>query len=203
MCAQPLKEGRNFFDLFGLKTEYPLDFSELERRYRRLQQSVHPDRFVNAPASEKLLATQRAGLFNQGFQTLRSPVERARHLLECRGVEMQAEESRSFAAGGEPGEGAEGGEDGARQGANGSDAEFLFHQMELRERLEALRGARDRPGLQALHEQTDREFSEWERQFSEAMHKNELEQGLRWFRRMQFTDRHAQEVRRTLGETEN
>ncbi len=185
MCAEPLKEGRNFFALFGLKTQYPLDFVELERRYRRLQQSVHPDRFVSAPAAERLLATQRAGLFNQGFQTLRSPVMRARHLLECRGVEMQGEESRSLGL-------VDGG------AVDGEETEFLLQQMELREHLAELRGAGDRAGLQTLERESGREFAEWEQQFSEAIENNELEEGLRMFRRMQFTERRTREIREAL-----
>ncbi|RUO62564.1 co-chaperone HscB [Pseudidiomarina insulisalsae] len=104
----------NHFELFDIPTAYDLDLAELQQRYRKLQQALHPDRHAAGSERDKLLAVQRTAQLNDAYQTLRSPLARAEYLLSLRGVDMQHEQKTL------------------------QDPEFLMAQMEWRERVEEL-----------------------------------------------------------------
>jgi molecular chaperone HscB len=110
---------QNYFELFDLPRQFPVDDQCLGQRYRRLQQELHPDRYASAPAHEKRLALQYSGLVNEAYRTLSRPLLRALYLLELAGM-SQEEISRQKIDGG-----------------------FLIEQMELREKLESLHGLVD------------------------------------------------------------
>ena len=103
----------NFFELFDLPVTFEIDKQLLAERYRELQKSVHPDKFANASDQEKRLSVQIAAHINQANQTLKSAQQRARYILELRGVEFDDEKDTSL------------------------DPMFLMEQMELREALES------------------------------------------------------------------
>lgn len=104
----------NFFVLFGLPVSFNVDLDVLAARYRDMQRAVHPDKYANAPESERRLSVQMAAHVNEGLQTLRDPLARGRYLLELRGVELNDTDTAL-------------------------DGEFLMEQMELREHLDNLR----------------------------------------------------------------
>jgi len=108
-----------YFELFGLPQSYVVDRALLDSRYRELQRSMHPDRFVNAGDLERRLAAQQATRINQAYQTLKDPLLRGRYLLELAGIDHHDEHRTT------------------------RDARFLMEQMELREALEEVRGAAD------------------------------------------------------------
>ena len=86
---------------------------ELEQRHRDLSRTLHPDRFVHAPAGERRLALERAMAVNDAFRTMRDPLLRADALLALAGQPV---------------------EEGHR-----ADPALLMEVMELREALEAAR----------------------------------------------------------------
>jgi len=100
----------SYFVLFDLPVCFDIDHKILAERYRQLQRTVHPDRFVNAADSERRLSVQMAARVNEGFQILKDPLARARYLLELQGIELD-DMNTAF------------------------DGAFLMEQMELRERL--------------------------------------------------------------------
>lgn len=102
----------NHFEFFDLPAAFELDAAELQQRYRKLQQTLHPDRFASGSEREKLRAVQRTAQLNDAYQTLRSPLSRAEYLLELKGIELAHEQTTV------------------------KDPEFLMAQMEWRERLE-------------------------------------------------------------------
>ena len=102
----------NYFSSFDLDPSFSIDVAVLEQRYEQLMTICHPDRFAAAPAFEQRAAAKRAADINEAFNVLKQPVSRAGHLLQLAGVDLQALE---------------------RQPA---DAEFLFEQMMLRERVQ-------------------------------------------------------------------
>lgn len=108
-------DSRNYFDLFGLPAAFNLDAELLAQRYRELQRVSHPDRFANGSDRERRLAVEQAALINQAYQTLRSPLQRGRYLLELNGMTFQDDTQTT------------------------SDSEFLFEQMEWRETLAEIR----------------------------------------------------------------
>lgn len=101
----------NHFELFAMPAAFNLDAAELQQRYRKLQQTLHPDRFANGSDREKLRAVQRTAQLNDAYQTLRSPLSRAEYLLELRGIDLAHEQTTL------------------------NDPEFLMAQMEWRERI--------------------------------------------------------------------
>jgi molecular chaperone HscB len=110
---------QNYFQLFDLPISYDLDVTELSTRYRKLQAAVHPDKFANASDQERRLSMQQSALINEAYQTLKSPLLRARYMLELKGIDLSNESSVSM------------------------DSEFLMQQMRLREALEQVRSGED------------------------------------------------------------
>ncbi len=120
---------QNHFELFGLHVSYEVDQSKLAKHYRDLQCAVHPDKFANASDQERRLSVQRAAQINEAFQSLKSPIRRARYMLEMRGVEFN------------------------EQGGAAVDPVFLMEQMALHETLAEIPKTQD--GLIKLNKLQD------------------------------------------------
>ena len=110
--------GKNHFELFDLPPGFEVEQETLALRYRDLQRAVHPDRFANASEQEKRLSVQQAAQINEAFQVLKSPLLRARYLLELSGLPLDDTDTAM-------------------------DPSFLMEQMELREALAEVRGKED------------------------------------------------------------
>ncbi len=96
------------FAVLGVPERYDLSPEELEARYRALSLKLHPDRAARAERGRALAA---ATALNDAYRALRSPVGRAEHLLELRGLRIGDNEA--------------------------VDPGFLAEMLELRERAEA------------------------------------------------------------------
>ena len=125
--------GRNYFELFSLPVSFEIDRVVLTERYRDLQRTVHPDKFANATDRERRLSVQQAALINEAFETLKSPLGRARYLLELHGLAVNDESNTVM------------------------DPEFLMQQMEWRETLEELGGSRDIDALASFIDDVSRQ----------------------------------------------
>ncbi|MDR3426853.1 MULTISPECIES: Fe-S protein assembly co-chaperone HscB [Silvimonas] len=79
------------FQLFQLPATFALDGKALETQYRALQATYHPDRFASADDAQRRLSLQIATQVNEAWQTLKSPVARARYLLQLNGVDTEEE----------------------------------------------------------------------------------------------------------------
>ena len=106
-----LSPSANYFSLFGFPLQFSVDHAELQRCFRELQKTVHPDRYAHAGDAERLMAVREAARINDAYQTLKDPVRRARYLLEIKGEDWRDEQTLR-------------------------DPAFLMDQMELREALE-------------------------------------------------------------------
>ncbi len=116
--ASPFSSVLNHFELFGLPTGFVIDSEALSLRYRELQKAAHPDRFAGSSAQEQRLAVEQASRINEGYRVLKSPLLRARHLLELAGVELD-------------------------DNATAMEPAFLMQQMELREALASVKSKAD------------------------------------------------------------
>jgi molecular chaperone HscB len=114
------------FQLFDLPARFAVDREALDRAYRSVQASVHPDRHAAGTAVERRVAMQWATRANEAYQTLKSPLKRAAYLCEQAGVPIAAESNTAM------------------------PAEFLQQQMEWREALDEVRGIANGDRLQAL-----------------------------------------------------
>lgn len=104
----------NYFELFEIPVSYDVDFSKIQHQYRRLQQAVHPDKYVSASSQERRISMQQTSFINQALHTLKHPVERAVYLLQLKGVDFSMDNQTTM------------------------DAAFLMEQMEVREKLEVV-----------------------------------------------------------------
>lgn len=165
---------QNYFELFNFPVSFDLDLTELSNRYRKLQHTVHPDKFANASDLERRLSMQQSAFINEAYQTLKSPLQRARYMLQLRGVDLSSDTSSSM------------------------DSEFLMQQMRLREELEQVRSHSD-PESKLLvvtkeieHAIAD-QITVLSRLFGETNDDN-LEQIADYVRRMQFMVKLQQET---------
>lgn len=102
----------NYFELFDIDPSYFPSLEKIKENYRKLQQQLHPDRFVGAAPQAKQLAVHYTAEINQAYQLLIDPVSRAIYLSTLRGVSYQEDHLPAL------------------------PTEFLMDQMVLRERLE-------------------------------------------------------------------
>lgn len=116
----------DYFELFGLPSQFALDDDALDATWRRLAAQVHPDRFATVGAAERRVAMQWASTINDAYRTLKSPIQRARYLCEQAGCDLQTENNTSM------------------------DGQFLMRQMEWREQLDEVRDAGDVARADAL-----------------------------------------------------
>ena len=121
------------FELFGLPQAFSIDVQALEKAYRDIQSRVHPDRFAHAGDAERRASLQWTTRVNEAYRTLKSPVQRASHLLALRGVDVAFETNTAM------------------------PQQFLMQQMELREALEAAVARKDPQELTKLQKGLERD----------------------------------------------
>lgn len=114
------------FELFDLPVSFELELQDLSQRYRELQRVVHPDNFANASDRERRLSVEKAAVINEAYQVLKSPLRRARYMLELQSVSFDDEKDMAM------------------------DTAFLMEQIELREALDEV-GTKPDP-LSALND---------------------------------------------------
>jgi molecular chaperone HscB len=119
------------FTTLGLARRYDLDKLELERRYRDLQQALHPDKYTSAPASERSMTLRKAVEVNEAYRVLRDDGKRAEALLAA----------------------LSGGVHAANTEREPADPALLMEMMELRESLAEARAAQASERIARLSEQ--------------------------------------------------
>ena len=161
----------SYFELFELPSSMSIDNTQLSDRYRALQRAVHPDRYANASDRERRLAVQKAAEINDGYQTLKDPLKRARHLLELQGVEFNDEMATT------------------------SDPEFLMLQMELRESLGSIKQQTDpHSALANLYQQLQQHRDQYLEMFSQQFEKQDFATATATVQQMQFFRKLQQEA---------
>ncbi len=113
------------FDTLGLPPRLDLDPKELEARYRDLQRTLHPDKYVHAQASERRASLSRAVSVNEAYRTLKDELRRAEALFVRLGGVLE-------------------------EHGGGQDPELLMEVMELREKLAEAKGERDLDAIASL-----------------------------------------------------
>lgn len=76
----------NAYECLGLEPHYAIDPKALERAYFDRQRNHHPDRA--AVKCEKISSILSSMDLNDAYQTLKSPLKRAQHLLKLSGIEV-------------------------------------------------------------------------------------------------------------------
>jgi molecular chaperone HscB len=167
---------KNHFELFGLTPAYALETESLERSYREIQSQIHPDRYAHAGDAERRASMQWTTRVNEAYRTLKSPVQRAKYLLEMNGVDVQFETNTQM------------------------PADFLLKQLELREALE---GARQPAALDRLREEVRHEQRRLERGIAELIDaRRDFAGAAGEVRKLMFLDRLGEEIGQAYEELE-
>ena len=114
---------QNYFELFDLEATFEIDDQALSGAYQAQVSKFHPDKFASKSSPEQLQALQNTSLINSAYDALKSPLERASYLLTLQGINPFDEKDTQM------------------------DVGFLMAQIELRERLEAIKSEKDELGL--------------------------------------------------------
>jgi molecular chaperone HscB len=136
---------QNHFELFGLEPGYALEPERLERAYLKIQARIHPDRFAHAGDADRRASMQWTTRVNEAYRTLKDPVERARYLLELKGVDVAFETNTAM------------------------PPDFLGRQLELREALELAQGEKNAAALDRLRSELRSEEEALQRALGETI----------------------------------
>ena len=129
---------KHYFELFGLPVSYDVDLVLLSERYLTLQQQFHPDKHAHESKRDQTLVQQYATYINDAYESLKSPVDRAQHLLSLSDGGSCLDDHRSL-----------------------KDPIFLMEQMQLREQLEDLTHASDpEDDIEALFSEARKGFKQ-------------------------------------------
>jgi molecular chaperone HscB len=165
-----MNQNQDHFRLFGLPRSFTIDAAALDARYRELQREVHPDRFATGSDAEKRRSIELATQVNEGYRTLKSPLPRARYLLELAGVDIGAETNTAM------------------------PADFLMEQMEWREGLEEADRAGDTCGLNRLDLQLNGERDKAHAALAAAFEGKQLQAAAQVVRKLMFLERFREDV---------
>uniref|UniRef100_A0A2M4CHC4 Putative co-chaperone hscb n=1 Tax=Anopheles darlingi TaxID=43151 RepID=A0A2M4CHC4_ANODA len=83
----------NYFDLLDVEKGYQVDQVALKKKYRNIQNQIHPDKFAQQSLEEKQLALEWSALINKAYTTLTKSVDRSQYLLELQGITISEENS--------------------------------------------------------------------------------------------------------------
>ena len=171
MPSSSLDFQQTFFQLFGLAQSFHLDTRSLERQYRAMQMVVHPDKFAHLPDAEQRVAMQQATFVNEAYQTLRSPLRRARYLLKLNGVDTQEETNTAM------------------------PMDFLIAQMEWREAVIEAQQARDADALGELQTRMQTETGGLEAQLADKIDtEKNYAAAAELVRKLRFMEKLAEEI---------
>jgi molecular chaperone HscB len=153
-----------------------VDAAALERGYREIQSRIHPDRFAASGEAERRASMQWTTRVNEAYRTLKSPVQRAKYLLEMNGVDVAFETNTQM------------------------PAEFLVRQLELREALAEAQGA---AALERLRDEVLDEKRALERQVEELIDaRHDLAAAAGEVRKLMFLHRLGEEIELAYEDTD-
>ncbi|NAW70674.1 co-chaperone HscB [Vibrio sp. V27_P1S3P104] len=162
----------NYFELFGLPTQYQLDGSLLSSQFRELQKRFHPDNFATASERDRLMAVQKATEINDAYQVLKNPIARAEYLLTQYDITLAGEQQTL------------------------QDAHFLMEQMELREELELLAQAPNEDALWAFETQVTQSYQAHLQQVELELNSEQWQQAADTVRKLKFIAKLKTEIER-------
>ena len=171
---------KNFFEIFSLPASWEIDHSVLDKKFRTLQLTFHPDRYANKNDFEKRLAVQTASTINQAYETLSSPLLRAQYLLKLEGFDADQESHIT------------------------SDGQFLMQQMVLREALsDAKDSANPKDALVSLSIEAQQAAAKIQADFAQYFNTKEYNQAFDALAKMQFACKFVNDISSLEAELED
>jgi molecular chaperone HscB len=170
----------NYFDLFEVPVSYDVDLSSLQHRYRELQKRVHPDKYASGSSQERRVSMQQTSLINQALHTLKHPVERAVYLMQLKQPNFHMDNQTTM------------------------DAAFLMEQMEMREKLHAVRDLEDPIGeLEHVLADVQSKMEHHAAEFSRAYEADDSDDAKEAVRKLQFLYKAKIEVDELINQLED
>jgi len=181
---QPLAQGMDYFEVFGLPQKLRIDTAELEKRFHQLSWKLHPDNFVRATEKEREISLALSSELNDAYRALREPLSRVEYLLAHSGMR--------------------------KEGAHKQQAppELLEEVFELNMALEEMRGGDDsaRPQLEQAEKNftsmlvaSDQELAALFAKYDTAHSRDTLSQIRNVLNRRKYVQNLVSEVERTLA----
>lgn len=171
-----MSASQNYFQLFGIAEQFDIDLNRLADTYREIQRNTHPDRHAHESKRDQRLSMQYTATVNDAYQTLKSPLKRAIHLLQLKGLDLAADSSTHM------------------------DPEFLMQQIELRENLESARHAADPDSeLEKISTVLEEQLQQYQTEFKAGLvdlSQDSLHQAADQVKKMQFVVKMQREVER-------
>lgn len=115
----------NDFEIVKMVPQYPVDLTALDRTYQDLQRQYHPDQFLLENEQVQQQATLQASIINDAYRRLRNPLTAAEAFFQ---VEFSIDALNEVT--GLP--------------------EFLFHMLDMGEKIELAEKAKDIERLSQL-----------------------------------------------------
>lgn len=170
----------DFFSLLGLPKGFKIDATSLEQSYRALQSQVHPDKFSHLSETERRLSMQWATRVNEAYQTLLSPLNRARYLLSLQGVDTQEESNTAM------------------------PVDFLMQQMDSREALGHAKQEKNFDALDELERQMKLMKQDLERELEHKLdNEHEFAAASGIVRKLKFVEKFEEEIGSAFDELDN
>lgn len=171
---------KTHFQRFGLEPSFRIDTAKLEQSFRALQAQVHPDKSAHLADSEQLLAMQRSTLVNEAYQTLKSPIKRARYLLALNSVDTQEETNTAM------------------------PVDFLMSQMEWREAVADAQRLRDVAALDQLESRMKQDTRALETQLAVKIDdEQDYQAAAELVRKLRFMEKLAEEIGSAYDDIDN
>ena len=165
----------NFFTLLQLPEAFVIDLETLHQNYQSIQKDIHPDRFATFDDEAKLESIKKTAQVNDAYQTLKSPIRRAEHLLQLKGINIHDEKYTAV------------------------PQDFLMQQMEWREELETHK--LNKVALQKLAQDIQKNKNDMMNQLPSFFDdKNHLNDAIRVTRELNFIEKIEQHINDALIE---
>ncbi|XP_014216876.1 iron-sulfur cluster co-chaperone protein HscB, mitochondrial [Copidosoma floridanum] len=90
-ALQKLPKDLNYFDIIGVKKDFDIVTDEVQKKYRQLQNLLHPDKFGQKSDKEKEISENLSALVNKAYSILISPLDRGLYMLKLHNVSIPEE----------------------------------------------------------------------------------------------------------------
>jgi len=86
---RPIPANVDHFSFFELPRKMHIDEAALESKFFEYSRRLHPDFFMNAPASKRILSLDASARLNAAYKTLKDPIQRAVCLVELESGKLE------------------------------------------------------------------------------------------------------------------
>lgn len=90
---RPIPASVDHFAFFELPRKMDVDEAALESTFFEYSRRLHPDFFMNAPASKRILSLDASARLNAAYKTLKDPIQRAVYLVELESGKLEENDS--------------------------------------------------------------------------------------------------------------